>query len=245
VTRPTIGITSGSADVPIAEGRLPSYYVGRGYPRAVALAGGLPLVLTAIEGSEAELAGEIISRIDGLLLSGGTDIDPVTYGAVREDDTQKPDPDRDRFELALIREARSRAVPILGICRGFQILDVAYGGTLSQHRPHATAADAEIPGIRAEATRVDLVPGSRVEAAYDARSVDVVCIHHQAIDRVGDGLVVGGRSGDGLIESLEDPAADFVLGILWHPEQMLDRDHASIRVYEALVAAAAGRRARA
>lgn len=240
VARPAIGITSGSASVPITEGHLPSYYVGRGYARAVTVAGGLPLVLTAIEGWEDELAHEAVERIDGLILSGGTDIDPATYGAEREDETQKSDPSRDRFEIALIREARARDLPILGICRGLQILDIAYGGSLRQHSPHSSSALAEIPGIRAEVTRVELTSGSLAKAVYADRSVDVVCIHHQAIDRVGTGLVEGGRSSDGLIESLEDPAAAFVLGILWHPEQMLDRDHASIRAYEALVAAAAG-----
>lgn len=234
-----IGITSGSADVPISEGALPSHYVGRGYTRAVAIAGGLPVVLPAIEGFEDELAAATIERLDGLVLSGGTDIDPATYGAERERQTQKADSARDRFEIALVREARARDLPILGICRGLQLLDVAYGGSLMQHRPHSASALADISGIRAEATRVDLEPASRVASVYGERSVDVVCIHHQAVDGLGDGLVAGGRSRDGLIESVEDPAAGFVLGILWHPEQMLDRDASAIRAYEALVAAAA------
>jgi putative glutamine amidotransferase len=242
--RPVIGITSGSADVPIAEGHLPSFYVGRGYARAVTEAGGLPFVLTAVDGAEDEIAREAVAHLDGLLLSGGTDIDPAVYGAARDDRTQKPDAARDRLELALVREARARDLPVLGICRGFQMLDIAYGGSLDQHRPHDAAAAADIPGIRAEATRVELVPGSLAASVFHDRSVDVVCIHHQAIDRVGTGLVVGGRSADGLVESLEDPAAAFVLGILWHPEQMLDRDAASILAYRALVQAAARRSGR-
>ena len=244
VARPAIGITSGSGDVPIAEGKLSSFYVGRGYAQAVTRAGGAPLVLTAIEGAEDDLAAAYADRIDGLILSGGTDVDPATYGAVRDKQTQKPDRSRDRLELALVREARRRDLPILGICRGFQLLDIAYGGALDQHRPHSRSARADIPDIRAEVTHVSLLPGSRVAAVYGAAAVDVVCIHHQAVARVGDGLTIGGRSADGLIESLEDPAAGFVLGILWHPEQMLDRDRDAIRVYEALVEAARKRTAR-
>ncbi|MEI7742610.1 MAG: gamma-glutamyl-gamma-aminobutyrate hydrolase family protein [Chloroflexota bacterium] len=241
--RPVIGITSGSADVPIAEGHLPSFYVGRGYARAVAQAGGLPVVLTAIDGAEEDLAREVVGRLDGLVLSGGTDIDPAVYGAERDEHTQKTDSPRDRFELALVREARVLDLPVLGICRGFQLLDVAYGGSLDPHRPHEDAALADIEGIRAEVTRVALEPGSLAARVYAGRSVDVVCIHHQAVDRVGEGLVVGGRSADGLVESVEDPAAAFVLGILWHPEQMLDRDVTSIRAYRGLVEAAERRMA--
>lgn len=236
--RPVIGITSGSADVPIAEGALPSHYVGLGYARAVVLAGGLPIVLPAVEGREDELARGIIDLLDGLVLSGGTDIDPALYGGERHALTQKTDAARDAFELALIREARDRDLPVLGICRGCQMLDIAYGGSLDQHRPHAAGALADIPSIRAEVTSVRLEPGSRAAAVYHGSPVDVVCIHHQAVARVGAGLAVGGRSSDGLIESIEDPAAAFVLGILWHPEQMIDRDAASLRAYEALVAAA-------
>lgn len=236
--RPVIGITSGSADVPIAEGHLPSFYVGRGYARAVAAAGGLPMVLTAIEGAEEELAAEVVTRLDGLVLSGGTDINPEVYGAPRDARTQKTDTPRDRFELALVREARALDLPILGICRGFQLLDIAYGGSLDQHRPHEAAALADIPGIRAEVTRVTLDTDSLAARVYDASTVDVVCIHHQAVDRVGTGLRVGGRSADGLVESVEDPGASFVLGILWHPEQMLDRDASSVMAYRGVVDAA-------
>ncbi len=237
-TRPVIGITSGSADVPIAEGHLPSYYVGRGYARAVAAAGGLPLVLTAIDGQEDALAAEAVAHLDGLVLSGGTDIDPAVYGAPRDERTQKTDAARDRFELALVHAARAIDLPVLGICRGFQMLNVAYGGSLDQHRPHLAAALADIPGIRAEVTRVTLEEGSLAATVYGGDGVDVVCIHHQAVDRVGAGLHVGGRSSDGLVESVEDPAASFVLGILWHPEQMLDRDASSVLAYRGVVDAA-------
>lgn len=233
--RPRIGITSGTGSMPVPEGTLPSHYIGRGYTRSVDEVGGLPIVLPAVEGREEADAAEMIELLDGLLLAGGTDIDPTTYG--HEPDprwTQKPDRARDRFEAALVREARKRDLPILGVCRGFQMLNVAYGGTLAQHRPHESSALADVPELRVEKTRIAMEAGTRTAAIYEVDALDVFCIHHQAIEDVGEGLRVTARASDGLIEGLEDPEARFVVGVLWHPEQM---GHASdaLRVYEALV----------
>jgi putative glutamine amidotransferase len=226
-TRPRILLSSGTADVPIAEGFLPSHYVGQGYARAIAEGGGLPLLVPNVAGYEAELAVAAVEQADGLLLTGGTDIDPATYDrSLDEDQTRHPDPARDRIELALIGAARKRGLPILGICRGFQMLNVAYGGTLDQHRPHEGSTIVEHPRLRIEQTNVSLTPGSVVARAVGCEQIAVYCLHHQAIDLIGSGLRATGTAADGLIESLEEPSADFVLGVLWHPEQMLERDHA-------------------
>ncbi len=238
---PIIGITCGTAGVPVAEGELPSYYVGVGYPRAVTVAGGTPVVLTAIPGQEVAVAERVIDLLDGLIVAGGTDIHPATYGGALDDAlTQKPDRSRDRFELALVSLARERDLPTLGICRGFQMLNVSAGGTLDQHRPHTQAVLADVPSLRVEATTVTFEPGSRVAEVYGGDGAVVFCIHHQAIGRLGEGLMVGARSADGLVESLENPDRSFELGILWHPEQMLDRerDGLALAPYQALVNAA-------
>ena len=145
--RPRIAISSGRAGVAVDAGLLPSYYLGEGYPRAVAAAGGIPLILPCVPGQEDELAAASLDGLDGLLLAGGTDIHPESYGQPYEPAlTHDPDQVRDRFELALVRTARQRSLPVLGVCRGFQILNVAYGGSLSQHKPHEQARAVALTG---------------------------------------------------------------------------------------------------
>lgn len=237
--RPRIGITSGTGGMPIAQGVLDSHYVGTGYTLSVDAAGGLPVILAAVEGSEDVDATEVIPWLDGLLLAGGTDIHPETYGQVMDPTrTEHPDPSRDRFEMALVREARLRGLPILGICRGFQMLNVAYGGSLDQHRPHHDSRLADDPDLRIEVTDLSLEPDSRIGLALGVSDMQVHCLHHQAIDRLGAGLRVTSSATDGLIEGIEDPSAGFVAGVLWHPEQMAGSADAQ-RVYEAFVHAAA------
>jgi putative glutamine amidotransferase len=225
----------------VAEGILESHYVGLGYVVAVDAAGGLPVILPAVAGHEGRDAREALEFVDGIVLAGGTDIAPQTYHqAPVGGTTQKPDPSRDVFELELVREARARDVPILGICRGIQLLNIAYGGTLDQHRPHRTESLASVPGLKAQVTDINVEQGTKIRSTFEQERFQVVCLHHQAIDKVGAGLRVTARASDGLIEGLEDPMAHFVMGVLWHPEQMLDRD-GSLAVYRALVEAAIAR----
>lgn len=239
--RPRIGITSGSAPVPVAEGTLASHYVGLAYTWAIDSVGGVPVVLPAVEGHEEEDALELIGAVDGILLSGGTDIHPATYGqALDRERTHDPDTSRDRFELALVARAREAGLPILGVCRGLQLLNVAYGGTLDQHRPHRSSLRVSRTDLRIEETHLRVEPGTRTRAILGVDRLAVYCLHHQAVDRVGEGLVVTMRAADGLVEGLEDPSAPFVLGTLWHPEQTAHRE-AALRIYRALVEAA-GRR---
>jgi len=236
--RPRIGITSGVTGVPVAEGVLPSHYVGQGYTRSILAAGGLPLVLPAVTGYEDQMADEVIDLLDGLVLAGGTDIHPSMYGVQIDSQwTHDPDPTRDNFEKALLLRARERQLPVLGICRGFQMMNVVYGGTLDQHRPHESDDLAPIEGLRVQRTQVNVEEGTQTFRMLGRSSLEVYCLHHQAIDEVAAGLRVSGHATDGLIEAIEDPAVDFAVGLLWHPEQMVDLESAMLP-YQALVRAA-------
>lgn len=236
--RPRIGVTSGATGVPVAEGVLPAHYVGQGYTRSVLDAGGVPIMLAAVPGYEDQVAEDVIDVIDGLVLSGGTDIHPTMYGADLDTRwTHEPDSARDRFEKALLMRVRERDIPVLGICRGLQMMNVAYGGTLDQHRPHESEDLAPVEGLRVQKTRVTIDKGTRTFAMLGRPSLDVYCLHHQALDALGEGLRVSAHAADGMIEAVEDPEAAFAVGLLWHPEQMVACDGARLP-YEALVKAA-------
>jgi putative glutamine amidotransferase len=197
--------------------------IPRSYARAVHGAGGLVLVLPPY--GEEDLAEapleELLDGLDGLLLAGGSDIDPASYGAEREPETGTTWPERDAFELALTRTALDRGTPVLGICRGMELLNVALGGTLHQHLPTELGHSdhMQTPGAYGD-HHVRLEPGSLAARAAGADHVAVKSHHHQGIDRVGEGLrVTGWAVDDGAAEAVELPDADYVLGVLWHPEE--------------------------
>ena len=244
--RPLIGVTTGTTSVPIPEGSLDSHYVGRAYVRMLARVGADSVLLPAIEGCEAEVAKRYLERIDGVLLPGGVDIAPASYGG-DWDPAQTPDPPRDALEAALVRGAIARALPLLGICRGMQSLNVALGGTLHRHVEHSdvpATKEATFEGARRH--HLHLSPGSRARAALAADRVEVLCLHHQAPDRIGAGLRVSARADDGIVEALELEAPEpFCLGVLWHPEHMVGAEHFQSRLYAALVAGARVRAAAA
>jgi putative glutamine amidotransferase len=165
---------------------------------------------------------ELLDRIDALLLIGGADLDPATYGAERDSRTESTYPDRDAFEIALLKGAIARGMPVLGICRGMQALNVALGGTLVQHIPEV---DGVAPHRRVVGTFdgtdhiVELDPGSLAAAAAGEELHTARCHHHQAVEKLGDGLVVTGRAQqDGMIEAIELNNGAWVLGVQWHPE---------------------------
>jgi putative glutamine amidotransferase len=189
------------------------------YPKAIAACGGLPVELTRDADVEA-----VVARLDGLVLTGGADVDPAVYGQVPDPDLGAVERDRDDWELALLAAAEARGIPVLCVCRGVQLLNVAKGGTLRQHVDldegdgHPRFADDG----HGTAHRVDLVDGSLVASLLGA-SVDVNSLHHQVIDAVGEGLTVTGRSPDGTPEALELEDRD-VLGVQWHPELLARPD---------------------
>jgi putative glutamine amidotransferase len=236
--RPVIAVTGGSALVPIPEGELDAHYVGRAYTRSIVAAGGAPVLLPAAQGLSADALEAALARVDGVVLGGGIDIDPSAYGAPWPA-AQTPDPDRDRVERLVVEWALKHDLPLLGVCRGMQMINVALGGTLFEHVEHR-----DVPGVREstfEGVRlhdIPLMPDSLVRRVLGRERVPVLCLHHQAPDVIGDGLRVGARSDDGIVEAIEATDDRFVLGVLWHPEHMESETELQGRLYEALVTAA-------
>ena len=195
---------------------LPGLYVA-----AVNAAGGLAL-LVAPDPALTEDPDELLDRVDGLMLTGGTDVDPGLYGQAPHPETQAFQRDRDEFEIALARRAIDRDMPVLGICRGMQVLNVAHGGTLLQHLPesHGHEDHRRVPGSFDGADHdVRLVPDSLAASAAGELRHATKSHHHQGVDRIGEPLVVSGVSVlDDLPEALERPDRGFVLGVQWHPE---------------------------
>ncbi|GGX09826.1 gamma-glutamyl-gamma-aminobutyrate hydrolase family protein [Streptomyces lomondensis] len=197
-----------------------------GYPRLVQRAGGLAAMLPPDDPAHAAAA---VARLDGLVIAGGPDVEPVRYGAEREPRTGPPAPERDAWELALIEAALASRVPLLGICRGMQLLNVALGGTLVQH----VDGHAEVVGVFG-GHPVKPVPGT-LYAGIVPEETSVPTYHHQAVDRLGEGLLPSAYAADGTVEALELPSGEgWVLGVQWHPEMGED-----VRVMRALVEAAA------
>jgi gamma-glutamyl-gamma-aminobutyrate hydrolase PuuD len=201
------------------------------YVDAVARAGGVPVLLPPQEHG----AEEAVERLDALVLSGGSDVDPERYQQRPHQRTSVVRPWRDDWELRLLEQALAADLPVLGVCRGAQLLNVALGGTLDQHIPDTLGHQEHCPepGVFGR-TRVTLRPGSRLAGLLGPEAT-VACYHHQAIDRLAPALEVAGRSADGTIEAVELPGHRFALGVQWHPEQ----DGGDLRLFAALVAAAA------
>ncbi|MEU3980011.1 gamma-glutamyl-gamma-aminobutyrate hydrolase family protein [Streptomyces sp. NPDC026672] len=195
-----------------------------GYPRLVRRAGGIAVMLPPDDPAH---AAAVVERLDGLVIAGGPDVDPGRYGAERSPRTGPAAPERDAWELALIGAALGAGVPLLGICRGMQLLNVALGGTLVQH----IDGHAEVPGKFGEHA-VRPVPGTRYASVVPEETV-VPTFHHQAVERLGEGLVASAFAEDGTVEAIETGGAGaFVLGVQWHPE--MDED---VRVMRALTTA--------
>ena len=218
--------------------------VNAAYIRSVLGAGGVPILLSPLLGPS--YAARALDGVDALLLTGGEDIHPALYGAEPSPFLNPPSRERDLFELALFATARQRELPVLGVCRGIQLVNVGLGGTLFQdipsERPGSVAHD---PGGERDARThaIELKPGSRVAAALGGTAFSVNSFHHQAVDRLADGLIASGWSPDGLIEAVESPAdAPWLLAVQWHPEEM----HAEVRapdrgLFRALIVAAEAR----
>jgi putative glutamine amidotransferase len=166
-------------------------------------------------------SSESLDHVGGILMTGGTDVDPSLYGELPHPETEAPDRERDDYEAAALREAVARDMPVLAICRGMQLMNVALGGTLLQHiEGHLkTVHDAEVSGPLA--------------SIYGAETIQVNSRHHQAAGRIGEGLVVSARDpADGVIEGLMLPGKRFVIGVQWHPEDLVD-DPVQVRLFEA------------
>lgn len=196
----------------------PAAVVAADYVRQVQAAGGIAMVVPP----QSSDPGEVLDRIDGLMLTGGNDLQSSLWGAEAHAEAEHPDPERDAWEIALVREAIARDMPFLGICRGMQVMNVAYGGTLTQHLPESlgTTDHRRTTGtFDGNDHLVDLAEGSLVARAAGEVVHSVPSHHHQAVDHVGEGLALTGvSSGDGVAEAIEMPDRRFALGVQWHPE---------------------------
>ena len=194
---------------------LPAALVPLAYVRAVERAGGRPLVVPPSEDG----VEETLDALDGLVLSGGPDLDPDLYDAEPHPETKGVRPERDRAEVALLRAALERELPVLAVCRGSQLLNVAFGGDLEQHVPDLVGHDGhkETPGVFSEHD-VEIAAGTRLHDLLGGHA-SVRSSHHQGFGRIGGGLRVSARADDGTVEALEDPSRRFALGVLWHPEE--------------------------
>ncbi|WP_212911130.1 gamma-glutamyl-gamma-aminobutyrate hydrolase family protein [Streptomyces sp. TS71-3] len=224
--RPLIGVSTYlESEVRWGVWTLPAALLPDGYRRLVQAAGGIAVMLPPDSPDHAAAA---IERLDGLVISGGPDVDPDRYGAERDPRTGPPAHERDTWELALIDAALAAGTPMLAICRGMQALNVALGGTLVQH---LDGHGDDRPGVFGTHSVVP-VPGTRYASLVPEES-GVAVHHHQALDRLGSGLVVSARAADGTVEAVELPGAPWVLGVQWHPEMADDP-----RVMQDLVRAA-------
>jgi putative glutamine amidotransferase len=240
--RVLVGITGR----PIAAGKIGSSAavgIGVGYLAALERAGAAPVVLSP-RALDADHARALLARLDGLLLLGGPDVDPSLYGGSAHPTITGTDADDDRFEIAVTRAALADGVPLLAVCRGIQVLNVALGGTLVAHLPEVAGVGAHgRPGTPngAAVNDVKLEPGSLLASAMGAERVACSCHHHQALDRLGDAVQVTARADDGVVEGVEVDGA-WALAVQWHPEDTAGADPAQQRLFDALVTEARARR---
>lgn len=217
----------------------PEMALGMTYVRAVEAAGGIPVVAPPVSDRDAR---RLLGRLDGLVLSGGPDLAPAAYGARPHVELGPTEPRLDRFEYAMAREAVRLQLPTLGICRGAQTLNVVRGGTLHQHLPDVvgdTITHRQITDGRRPTHPVAVAPGSTLAAVLGKTELNVNSFHHQAVDRLGDGLSACAWAPDGTIEAIEDPRQPFLLAVQWHAETLRDiREHQAL--FEELVRVSAG-----
>jgi putative glutamine amidotransferase len=233
VTRPLIGITIGysSQDPEI-------FSLRDDYVRAVEKAGGLPVVLAP---GTPQDAAALLDHLDGLLLTGGADVDPGFYGEPAHETVKRVIPERDALEIALSRAALGRDLPLLAICRGHQVLNVATGGTLIQDLPSQWkgAVDHD-PDVErwSPAHAVRILPGTRLREILGEERVAVNSFHHQAVKQPGQGVVVSAYAeDDDVVEGIEIPGRRLAVGVQWHPEAFWDKDGRFQPLFEALVKA--------
>jgi len=229
VGKPIVGITTYLTPAAWGAWHQDAALVPASYVRSVIRAGGVPLLVPPGAAYE-----ETLDSVDGLIFSGGSDLDPELYGERAHAETDGWIRERDDFELGLMQAALARDVPMLAICRGSQVLNVALGGDLEQHVPDRvqTNVHKETPGVFADHD-VAVLPGTKLASILGDRS-DVKSHHHQGYGELGSGLREAARAPDGTVEALEDPTRRFTLGVLWHPEEGED-----LALFEALVREAA------
>ncbi|GAB2694878.1 putative glutamine amidotransferase [Microbacterium marinum] len=232
--RPVIGLTTYLEQAKQGVWDVRASFLPQQYFDSVTASGGVAVLLPPQPSPEAA-ASAVLDGLDGLILTGGLDVQPELYGAPRHPLTDPARADRDAWELALLAGARERGIPVFGICRGLQLINVAYGGTLHQHLPEALGTERYKigGGVFAENT-VEVDADTKLAGLLGAGPFGIHSYHHQGVDRVGDGLVVTARTDDGLVQAFEAPGDDYLVAVQWHPEE----NSADRRLFLGLVAAA-------
>jgi putative glutamine amidotransferase len=225
---------------PVAQGEPPrtELALGERYLDAVRAAGGMPVILAPV-GSDA--VDPLLDHLDAVCLSGGPDLDPAAYGVAAHPEIGPTQPELDAFELELARAAVARGMPVLGLCRGMQVLNVALGGSLHQHLPDLDSQlNHRQDRLSTEPShRVTLERDSRLTKVIGRRYVEVNSFHHQAVHGLGRGLTAAGRAPDGVVEAIEAPGRRFTFGVQWHAECLVGRPE-HLALFRGLVRAARG-----
>lgn len=236
--QPLIGITTFRSATNRA---VPLFSAAQAYTEAIAQAGGAPVLLPL--GADETTLSTYLDRLDGILFSGGGDVRPETYGSQPHPLVDEVDPDRDRIELWLVQQVVQRRQPFLGICRGFQVINISLGGTLYEDilDQHPAAQQHQYfpaypRSYRAHSVHVQ--PGSQLANLLQAETVQVNSLHHQGVRQLAPGLQAAATAGDGILEGLELPGHPFGLAVQWHPE-WLREDTAMRRIFRAFILAAA------
>lgn len=217
--RPVIGLTTYLEQATQGVWNVRAAFLPQQYFDSVTASGGIAVLLPPQPGP-ADAAAGVLDGLDGLILTGGLDVQPELYGAERHPLTDPARPDRDEWELALYRGAEERRMPVLAICRGLQLVNVAHGGTLHQHLPEALGTERFRIGGGVFATNtVSVDPDTRLAELVGAGDLDVHSYHHQGVDRLGAGLVATARTDDGLIQAFESDGGGYLVGVQWHPEE--------------------------
>jgi putative glutamine amidotransferase len=232
--RPVIGLTTYKQRAQTGVWDVTAAFLPAVYFEAVQRAGGIPVLLPP-QPVDDEIVGRVLDGVDGIIITGGADVDPARYGQAAAPETDAPQVERDAWEDALLSAAIDRELPFLGICRGMQVLNVNRGGSLHQHVPDVIGNDRFRLGGGEFATNVvDTEPGSELDALVGAR-LPVKSYHHQALDAVGEGLRVTARTDDGIVQAVELAGVPFGLAVQWHPEEDAAED---ARLFAGLVDAA-------
>lgn len=219
--KPVIGIAAWRQTVEVWESRMTIFQIDQAYVQRVYAAGGIPFLVPHVP---VDMLADLVQRIDGLVLTGGDDVDPRSYGETDQGECKHCDIEADRAEIALVKQCIDAGIPILGACRGIQIINVAYGGTLHQemtvegtcHGPRPTVLD-EILALRHS---IEIEPGTRLAGILGASPRTVNTTHHQAIRDLADGFEVTARAPDNTIEAIEASNGNYVIGVQWHPEKL-------------------------
>ena len=231
--RPIVGLTTYLQQAQTGVWDVHASFLPHVYLDGITRAGGIATLLPPQPVDDA-VAARIVAGLDALVLTGGKDVDPAAYQHEPHAETDEPARDRDAWEFALFTAAMDAGVPVLGICRGAQVVNVAMGGTLHQHLPDVLGHSRHRAGNAIfSPTEIAVTPGTRLATLVD-EPLEVACYHHQAIDRVADQLVVCARDPEGVIEAVELPGDRFVLAVQWHPEERLD----DLRLFSGMIDAA-------